>query len=244
MTDIEEYVPLKQIVSYTLDETDSSMGSFDRMWVLAFRALVDLLLDISGEVVTVRLPVLGNKTVPFPADKLSWSKIGILNDNGEISTLKINNSLVTYKDNNPNRIADLTPDLNNAFPLLVSNPFYLNYFYNGTYQPLFGVGGGLITYGSCTVDDANNIIVLDPNFQYDSIILEYISSPKKNGDYTVPLACQEAVIAYIKWKTKQGSRDEYMAEKIAARRRMPKKKVHLQNIQQVIRESESMKLRS
>jgi len=39
-----------------------------------------------------------------------------------------------------------------------------------------------------------------------------------------------------------GPREEYIAEKINARRRMPKKKVNLQNINAVIRESNGMKL--
>jgi len=244
MTDIKQYVPLKTVVSYFIDELDHSIGSFDRAWVLAFRALVDLLLDITAHPVTVRLPVSGNKTVPFPSDYLAWSKIGILNNKGEVSTLRINDALTTFKDTNPNRISQLTPDISDGFPLLISNPYYLNFFYNGQYQPLYGVGGGLIQYGSCTIDDENNIIVLEPEFAYDSIILEYISSPEKNGDYEIPIACQEAVIAFIKWKSKQGTRDEYIAEKINARRRMPKKKVHLQKFNQVIRESEAMKLRS
>lgn len=244
MTDIESYVPLKQVVSYALDENDQSVGSFDKYWVLGFRALVDLLIDITAEPITVRLPVAGNKTVAFPADCLSWSKIGQLNAHGEIVTLKINNALTTYKDNNPNRISQLTPDVNNSINALAANPFYLNYYYNGTYLPLFGVGGGVITYGECRVDEANRVIILNTDFQYDSIMFEYISAPQKNGDYTIPLTCQEAVIAFMKWKDKKGSREEYMAEKIAARRRMPNKKVHLQSVNQVIRESEAMKLRS
>lgn len=243
-TDIQQYVPLKRIVSYTLDETNQSMGSFDAYWVLAFRGLIDMLFDITAQAITVRLPITAQKTVPLPAGYLSWIKIGILNDNGEVSTLKINNALTTYKDNNPNRITDLTADINDAFPLLTSNPYYMNFFYNGTYQPLYGVGGGLIQYGECRVDDANNIIILDPQFRYDHIILEYLNSPEKNGDYEVPIVCQEAIISFIKWKAKQGTRDEYIAEKIAARRRMPKKKVHLQTINQILRESEAQKLRS
>lgn len=244
MTDLQQNVPLKRIVSYCVDETEQSIGSFDRYWVLAFRALVDLLLDISGEPISVRLPVDGNKTVQFPVDYITWTKIGILNNNGEVCTLKINNALTSFKDTNPNRLEKLTADVSDAFPFLLSNPYYLNFYYNGQYQPLFGVGGGLIQFGECKVDEENGLIILPPDFRFDSIILEYISSPEKNGDYTVPLACQEAVIAFIKWKAKQGPREEYIAEKISARRRMPKKKVTLQVINQVIRESESMKLRS
>lgn len=243
-TDIEQYVPLKRIVSYMIDETNESIGSFDRAWVLAFRGLVDMLFDVTAEPLTVRLPLLGNKTVPFPSDYLAWVKIGVLNENGEVSTLKINNALTTFKDANPNRLQQINGDINDAAPLLLGSPFYLNYYYNNTYQPLFGVGGGLIQYGECRVDDENNIIVLPPDFRFDSIILEYFSSPEKNGDYTVPIVAQEAIIAFIKWKSKSGPRDEYYAAKIEARRRMPKKKVHLQQINQVLRESEGQKLRS
>lgn len=242
MTDITQYIPLKQVVSYCLDENDQSIGSFDKYWVLAFRGLIDMLLDVTAEPLTVRLPVSGNKTVPFPSDYLSWVKIGVLNENGEVSTLKINNALTTYKDTNPNRLQQLTSDISDGFPFLLSNPYYLNYYYNGMYQPLFGVGGGLVQYGECRIDDANNLIILPPTFRFDSIILEYISSPEKNGDYQIPITCQEAVIAFIKWKSKTGSRDEYIAEKINARRRMPKKKVHLQHFNQIIRESNGMKL--
>lgn len=243
-TDIEQYVPLKTIVSYMVDETKQSIGSFDECWILAFRGLVDMLFDVTAEAITVRLPVSGNKTVAFPSDYLSWVKIGVLNENGEVSTLKINNALTTFKDTNPNRLEQINGDINDAAPLLLGSPFYLNYYYNNTYQPLFGVGGGLIQYGECRVDDKNNLIVLPPDFRFDSIILEYISSPQKNGDYTVPIVAQEAIIAFIKWKNKTGSRDEYYAAKVETRRRMPKKKVHLQQINQVLRESESMKLRS
>lgn len=244
MTDIEQYVPLKRIVSYTLDETKQSIGSFDECWVLAFRALVDMLFDVTAEAITVRLPVSGNKTVAFPSDFLSWIKIGILNDNGEVSTLKINDALTTYKDTNPNRLEKLTSDITDSIPLLLNNPYYFNYYYNGQYQPLFGVGGGLVQYGECRIDDKNNLIVLPPDFRFGSIVLEYISSPQKNGDYQVPIIAQEAIISFIKWKSKQGTREEYIAEKINTRRRMPKKKVSLQKINQILRESEAQKLRS
>jgi len=242
--DINKYVPLKTIVSYALDETKQSIGSFDEYWVLAFRGLVDMLFDVTAEPITVRLPLLRNKTVPFPSDYLSWTKIGILNENGEVSTLKINDALTTFKDNNPNRLERINGDINDAAPLLLGSPFYLNYYYNNTYQPLFGVGGGLIQYGDCKVDEENDLIILPPDFRFDHIILEYISSPQKNGDYTVPIVAQEAIIAFIKWKSKLGDRQEYYGEATKARRRMPKKKVNLQQINQVIRESEGQKLRS
>ena len=75
-------------------------------------------------------------------------------------------------------------------------------------------------------------------------MFEYISSPEKDGDYTVELALQEAVIAFIKWKMKLGERAEFYAAATSGRRRLSKKRVTLQQIAQVLREDGGMKLQS
>ena len=87
-------------------------------------------------------------------------------------------------------------------------------------------------------------MVLSPNFQYDSILFEYIGAPQKKDDYIVPTAIQEAVIAFIEWKMKLAPREMYIAAKVEARRRMPGKRVTLQTLNQVLRESDGMKLKS
>lgn len=244
MTDITPYTPLRTIVSYTLDETNRSVADEDKLWILGLRALTDLTFDISGQTKTVRLPVLGNKTVPFPSDCLSWSKIGVLDEKGQVNTLKINNALTTFRDNNPNRLEDLTADINNGGASQALVPYYANYYYGGGVYQLFGVGGGVITYGECKVDEKNRVVILPPDFRYDSIIFEEISSPERDPDYSVMTILQEAIIAFIKWKLKLGTEQQYYAESIKARRRMPKKKFILQSFNQVIRESNGMKLRS
>lgn len=241
---LSQYVPLKTVVSYYLDEKDKSQGDEDRCWILGLRGMVELHQDISAEPKTVRLPVNANKTVTYPPDCLSWSKVGLLNSNGEVVTLKINNGLTTYRDNNPNRIESLTPNINNSIGALGSTPLYLNYYYNDGYYNLFGVGGGLIQYGECRMDDANRVVVLPEGFKYQNIIFEYISSPERDTDYKIPLALQEAVIAFIAWKDKTGTRQDFYAAATSSRRRLKGKKVTLQGINQVIRESQGMKLRS
>lgn len=241
---VGKYIDLKTVVSYFLDEHDKSSGDFDKAWVIAFRALVDLNFDIAAEPVSVRLPVEDNKTVILPPDYLSWTKIGILNNLGEVSTLKINNGLSIFKDNNPDRLSYLTPDVSTTFNLILGIPFFLNFFDNGLYYNLYGVGGGLVQYGGCRVDERHNCIVLDMDFQYDHVILEYISSPQKNGDYKVEMALQEAIIAFIMWKFKLAPPEQYYAEAIKARRRLPGKKVELQHVAQVLRENNGYYLRS
>ena len=244
MSELGQYTPLKTIMGYVLDETDKSFGDADKIWILGVRGVAHITGQFAGLPKTVRLPVLGNKTVPYPADCNSWIKIGILDENGQVNTLKVNNALTTFRDNNPNRLEDLTPDINNSIGNLALVPYYSNFFWGGGSYQLFGYGGGLVTYGECRADDANRVIILDPNFRYDSIIVEYISAPEKDSDYQVLTCLQEAVIAFIKWKMKLGSRDEFYAACIEGRRCMPKKKFVLQTFQQIIRENNGMKLKA
>lgn len=243
-SDISGYTDLKTIVSYFLDERGKSISDMDRCWLLALRGLVKLNYAFAAEPKTLRIPKNGNQTVTIPPDCLMWTKIGVLNENGEVATVKVNNSLTTWNDQHPNRISNLTPDIHNGVGQVASAPFYSNYFYNGAYRNLYGLGGGLIQYGECRVDERNGIVVLNPQFRYDSIIFEYISSPERDNDYQVPTYLQEAIIAFVAWKLKLDSRENFYAEAIEARRSSPKKKVTLQEINQVIRESNSMKLRS
>lgn len=241
---IGKYIPLKTVVAYFSDQYDKSEGDQDRFWILGLRALIELNYEISAEPKTVRLPINWNKTVNFPIDYLSWSKIGLLNSAGEVSTLKINNGLTTYKDTNPNRIDYMTPNINDSTSSMVNAPFFFNYWYNDGYYNLFGSDNGLVQYGECTVDEANQLVVLPIDFRYDNILFEYISSPERDDDYRVPLALQEAIIAFIAWKLKLDTAQNYYGEVTKARRRLPGKKVTLQTINQVIRESNGMKLRS
>ena len=241
---LDKYIPLKTVVSYALDELKKSDGDEDELWILGMRGLVLLNQQITAEPKTVRLPVNSNKTVSFPPGVLSWTKIGILNSHGEISTLKINSGLTTWRDTNPNRIQDLIPNINDSVGSLAYAPYYLNYYYNDGYYNLFGVGGGLIQYGECRVDEENKVVILPENFKYDNIMFEYISSPNKDPDFMVLLAFQEAIISFIKWKLKVGTREEFYGAVTEARRTLPGKKVTLQSLNQVLREPNAMKLRS
>ncbi len=243
-TDIQPHVPLKQVVAYFLDQYQMSDGDFDRAWVMAFRALVAIGFSISFEPVTLRLPVSANKTVKYPSDCIAVLKIGVLNNVGELSTLRRNDAMTTYADTDPNRLSKLTADVQNAVPMILGFPFFFNYYDNGLYYNLFGVGGGLIQYGSYKADEKNRVIILEPDFQYSSILFEYISSPQKNGDYTIPIQLQEAVIAFMEWKFKLNTDQNYYARVIEAQRSLPGKRVDMAAINQILREPNGQKLRS
>jgi hypothetical protein len=241
---ITPYTSLITVCSYALDELDKSSADLDKFWLLGHRALTQLNYSFSGKTKTIRQPLLGNKTAPLPPDCISWTKIGILDNNGQINTLRINNSLITFRDTNPDRLQDLTADVNNSIGNLALVPYYSNYYYGGGVYQLFGVGNGIITYGECKVDEPNRIIIFSPDFKYDAVMIEYVSSPELDYDYQVPSYLNEAIIAFIKWKLKVGSYQEWVAAQIIARRSVPKKKFVLQSFNQVIRDSNGMKLRS
>lgn len=243
-SDITKYVKLKTIVSYALDECSKSMGDFDKAWIFAFRALVDIGLNISFEPITVRLTVnTDNFTATLPAGYLRWTKIGVLNESGEVAYLRRNTSLTKWRDNNPNRLAAIFPDIQDQdISQFAQSPYFYNYYFGNTYSPYFGFGNGLVTYGDFDVDEVNNIIVLGTQYCFADLLLEYLGSPQQNNDYTIQIVCQEAVIAFIKWKFKMGTEQEFYNRLIEARRKL--KPITLQEIEQAIRENQKYSLKA
>lgn len=240
-SDIGAYTPLKTIVSYALDELDKSMADAEKCWVLALRCLTSLTFLVSGQPITLRLMLSGNKTVPFPPNCLSWSKVGILNSRTEIEALRINEALTTFSENHPNRITKLAPDIGGGG---TPSCLFQNFFYNGECYDLYGFGNGIITHGECKVDEAARVIILPPDFPYDSIMFEFIDIPESNYDYQVFTCMQEAVIAFIKWKLKLGTETDYYNAVKLGRTSLPKSKFILQSFNQVTRDSSGFKVRS
>lgn len=243
-SDILRYVPMKQIVSYWLDQNDKSEGDFDRAWVMAFRGLIKIGYAIAFQPTTFRLPVnTDNMTVPLPAGYLYWTKLGVINGSGEVCTLKINTSLTTWRDTNPNRLTNISPDVPDLdVSMYLQSPFFYNYYFGSVYSPYFGIGGGLVQYSDVKVDEVNQVIVLDPQYGFPDILIECVVSPQKNGDYQIQTCCQEAIISFLDWKFKLGTRQDFYLELIEARRSL--KPITLQEIQQAIRENNKYSLKA
>jgi hypothetical protein len=235
---MEKYVPLKELVAMALDANNKSIKDFDKCWIIAFRALRQLNFSVAAEPKSCRLPVKANKTVDLPADYKALSKIGVVNDRGEIVSLAHNSGLSIFRDNNPNRLTQLFSAIGaSSDPVVIPNTLYLNFYDNGSYSHLFGVGGGLITYGEYRLDEQNSVIVLNETFAYSDVIIEYISSPIEDGDYMVPECLSEAVIAFIEWKLKLGTEQAFYARIVEGRRSLPGQRVTLQQVHQVLRET-------
>lgn len=193
------YILIDECISDYIDEAELSNQKYWKLWHLAFRGMTELGLDFFYQVRSVKLPINPNMTVNLPNDYLNYSKIGVFNEKGEVIPLYYNSKLTTYADLNPNRLTkteDNTLLCNFAFNSPVFNNFWNGYWYT----PIFGIPGGAPFIGSFKVDQINGVILLNENFSYNYICLEYIASPVEGGEYRIPIQFKEALISYLRWK--------------------------------------------
>lgn len=194
-----QWISLDECITDYLNESEQSIHKYFKLWHLAFRSLTELGLDAFYLVKSVKLPVNANLTVTLPADYLSYSKVGILNDQGEIITMGVNNNLTVAFDLSPTRLQQ-TQD--SSIPELINETgiWWYNFWNGYTYGPVYGLPSGTPFIGNFKIDNANGVIILSENFQFPYLMLEYTASPKEGGEYYVPIQFKEAVIAYLRWK--------------------------------------------
>ena len=149
-------------------------------------------------------------------------------------TLRVNNSLTTFKDNNPNRLTLLTPDVTDSLGTGTLANAYLNYWNGEGYTPMFGIGYGIQNFGECRIDETNDLIVLGTTFAYDSVLFEYISCPEKDPDYKVDRRLRLSLIAYLEWEFKLGTDTNFYGRLTESRRMITP--FNLQTFRQVISE--------
>jgi hypothetical protein len=200
----QAFISLDSVVNDYLNESDGSIHNYSKCYHLAYRAMETLGLDFFYNIRTVKLAVLSNKTVAIPTDCIKYTKIGVLNGKGEIVTLKHNEKLTTFADLSLDRQSKSVD--NNVFSNMYnpSSPVFFNYWYDGGFTNVFGVPSGGVNIGSFKVDEANGVILLNEDYFFDYVMVEYIASPNQNNsDYQVPLHFREAIIAYLWWKDKK-----------------------------------------
>lgn len=244
---IQKYIKLSDAVNMYIDEARLTSKDFRRLWVMSFRGLQEIGLDVSWSPKVTVLPVNPNLTCNLPDDYLEYVRVGLFNSSGEIATLKVNESLTKYRDTVSSRLSD-TASQTQAGMNVANYPYWFGYW-DEDYEHYFGSGSGLIQAGECRLDSQNNVIIFDPQFGYTSIVLEYISSPIIDDDFTIDFRCQEALISFLRWKDIQSlpstrlvniseknmREKEYYSQKKLARKRL--KPFRLQVAEQYIREA-------
>jgi len=195
----QQMIDISECVYSYADEAELPIQRQYKLFQLAFRCMDELGLDFFYQIKSVKLPINANLTVQLPEDYLNYSKVGVLNDRGEVITLNHNNKLTTYADLLTDRAAKTQDNtlFNWNSPV---NGMFLNYWNGNTFGNLYGIQSGAPFVGSFKVDAPNGIILLNESFSYDYIILEYLATPKQGQTYYVPIQFKEAIIAYLSWK--------------------------------------------
>lgn len=200
-------IALKKIVGEFLDSADQSSHQFRRLYNIGVRGMREFNMDITGSLKTVVLDINANKTAELPCDYIAYSKIGVLNDKGEVLTFKRNDQLSNYNQDNFNQAnrsegAPSVTSIGNwvnptSFPF-----FFYNYWMGGTSYNLFGLNSGTADLGNYKVDEDAGIILLDSRVSFRQIVLEYLSdgSEEDCDDYFINAQASEAFICYLRWK--------------------------------------------
>lgn len=200
MSQHQSFITIDSVITDFLNESEQSISKYAKIWHIAFRGMDMLGLDFFYKIQSVKLPVNPNFTVSLPAVFLNWTKVGILNNYGELIPIQENNNLVSYADLLPNRIEKVDDPQSVFLTGQWNNTVWANYWNGSDYTNIYGVPAGEPFIGEFKVDAENGVIILSQNFPRDYIILEYLSSPSENIEYRIPVQFREALIAWIYWK--------------------------------------------
>jgi len=193
------YITLDSVINDYLNESEQSESKYFKVFHLAFRGMEELGLDFFYHIKSVKLPINANLTVTLPADYLNWTKVGVLNDRGEIIPLYYNDKLTTFADLWPDRTT-VTKDPNTLACSDWNPNTWCNYWYGGAYINIYGTPSGAPFVGSFKVDTVNGVILLDEHYKRDYLMLEYLSSPMEGQQYYIPVQFREALIAWLFWR--------------------------------------------
>jgi len=192
----QQYVSLDTIVNMYLDRSEQPIHKYYKCWQLAFSGMEEMGLDFFYQIKSVKLPVLQNLTVAIPDDYINYTKVGVLNSQGEIIPMGYNSNLTTYADLLPDRLQQ-TEDNTITDLVQFNTPIWYNYWNNGAFSNLYGLPSGSPFIGSFKVDNHNGVIVLSETFGYDYVMLEYVAAPKQGEEYYVPIHFKTALMWYI-----------------------------------------------
>lgn len=195
---------LDQICRAYLNETGESPSKYFRVLSVAWAGIEELNMDVSGIPTITTLEIDENTCrADLPEDYLNYKRIGVCIGGRVVSlgrddTLCLNPSVDDCGDLQAILVTpdprDFTDTPFNGTPLPLG---YANYGSNGG---IFGLGGGNNKNGYYRIDKENNQILFASSVS-GTIVLEYLSTPKKDkGEFVVHPYCVEALKAFIEWR--------------------------------------------
>lgn len=172
-------ITLDEITNQYLDQHQMPQSKYRRIYSIAIRGFRLFYRDSTGYLQQVSLPILANQTSVLPANLLSITSVGVLNQRGEVASLVYDPLLATVNAESLSRLNQptdqtLATDLDVLFSLQdAGNLGYVGYGQFGQY----GTGSQPVI-GFYKVDWQNRVLLYGfNNIQPNNVIVEGLGLP-------------------------------------------------------------------
>lgn len=191
----------KAIYRY-ISQAGYNNGHYRRLYDIAVRGTKEIGLDVTSSPKTIRLDVLPNKTCQLPPDLLNVLNVGVVNNVGQIASIMRDDTVTAFRKLNTeasrfNEDDFATAPVDNT---RLRDFAYLNSINGSSDYKAFGAYSKTTFIGTYTIDE--DTMILNPEFPYDYIIVEYMATIDED-DVEIPEIAEEALISYIAWKDSQ-----------------------------------------
>jgi hypothetical protein len=204
-----QFVTLDEVIQGLLvDEGKSSEHEYLRYFNIGLRGLKELNFDTVRQVKSVELQLDSKNTVTLPSDYVSYIKIGVADNNGNVSYMGIRENINFVPGTQSTTVQDNT-----------ENPPIFSYNnYDNSLWGRYGQGGGNNANGYYR-ENLNDRTIEFSNSN-GPIILEYVSDGSTGltgTEIKIHAFAEEALRSFIYWKSVQRKRAINMNEKMAAK---------------------------
>ena len=190
----------------------------------ARRGIKEMDFDFGQNIKSIKYTVdTATQTLTIPSDCVDVVKIGVVGPDGMVYVLA-NNKNINYSHSQPSAAAtDSVPDKTpTATPGGSSDSefdqfVFHNYFANGTYGQLYGLGGGQ-RYGEYRVNWHQGRIEFSSTNNLTEVVLEYLTDNYLDASPNIHTYAEEALRAYIYYRLIERKASVPMGEKQRARK--------------------------
>lgn len=185
----------------------------------ARRGLKEIEQDFGQAIESKKFDVeTSTQTLAFPDSLVDVIKIGVVGSDGMVYVLA-NNKNINYSKSASSSSIDKTATAtpggsgDDGFDQYV----FHNYFANGSYGQLYGLGGGQ-RYGEYRINWDESRIEFSGNNKIKQVVMEYLTSSYKNANPTIHTYAEEALRAYIYYRLIERKSSVPLGEKQRARK--------------------------
>jgi len=201
-------VTTNEIVRNVLSQEEkNTTHDYLRYLGYANRGLKVLTYDVLGATKVVLLEVSSALKIDLPGDYVDYTFVGVVGNDGVVQPLGAKGDI---------------PKIGTGNALIKNSQFF-----TGTNGAVFGAGGGqnMLGYYQPQIDADNNQMLFAATQNGTVIYLEYISDGRAEGGQTIVHEyAEEALHAWIHWKSIQFKRNVSRVDKDTARREFKNEK--------------------